>query len=201
LFQCFERGLISRLRLKSDATCRFIALRRLIAAEPVTDVVIEVGDVLARSATAFRTLLPFPWPVRVTVAYPGGGGGERDAFCAALLSAPVMSSATELTLNGLRRPGLVGWLAKTPFLGAVRHLDLGRNDFGCPAACDLAHNPWLAGIERLGLAQNRIGNAGARALARSPHLRGVTEIDLTGNWFGAEARSALAERFGDGLIV
>ena len=178
-----------------------MSLRRLIAAEPVTEVVVEVGHVWPYSAIAFRTLPPFPRPVRVTVLRHAGDFGPQDAFFAALLSAPIMAGATELTLNGVYRPGLVTWLAKSPFLGEVRALELARNWFGCPAACDLAQNPRLAGVTRLSLALNRIGDAGARALARSPHLRDVEEIDLSGNLFGDEARAALRARFGAALVV
>jgi len=200
LFPCYERGLISRLRLESDSVCRFAPLRRLIAEEPVSELVFVVGRGLAQSATAMRTLLPFPHPVRATVVRTRGEDGAQDALCAALLSAPVMSSVTELLLNSVHRPGLVGWLAKTPFLGELRTLELSRNGLGCAAVCDLVQGPWLAGVGRLVLALNRIGNAGALVLARSPHLRNVAEIDLRGNWFSDEARSALAERFGAGLL-
>jgi hypothetical protein len=201
LFPCYERGLISRLRLQADAVYRFAPLRRLIAEEPVSELVFVVHRVRAPSATALRTLLPFPHSVRATVVHTRGEDGEQDALCAALLSAPVLASVTELMLNGIHRPGLVGWLAKGPFLGEVRTLELARNGLGCPGVCDLVQNPRLAGVERLALALNRIGNAGALALVRSPHLRNVVELNLSGNWFGAEARTALEARFGAGLIV
>ncbi len=136
-------------------------------------------------------------------ALVGPNRASQDAFLAALLSAPVMASASEVTLAGLS-PGragtpLVPWLARSPFLRKLRGLNLSRNGFGDPEACDLAQNPRLAQVERLSLAHNRIGNAGALALAQSPHLRNVVCIDLASNRIGGDGLATLAARFGSGL--
>lgn len=196
----FDRGFLTRLQLSTAGLARLAPLRLLFFGEPVAELVIEVGRVPPYTSVEARTLPPFPRPVRVTVVR-NRVRGDQDAFFAALLSAPVMACATELSLNGVYRPGLVTWLTKSPFLGAVRSLELARNWFGCPAACDLAQNPRLAGVSRLSLALNRIGDAGARVLARSPHLRNVEELDLSGNLFGDAARDALRARFGAALVV
>jgi hypothetical protein len=159
------------LRLEAGVTCRFISLRRLIAAEPVREIFVDAGYAWRGSAVAFRTLPPFPRPVRVTV---GSTSVANDAFLAALLSAPVFASATELVLDGIRRPALVNWLAKSPFLGAVRSLSLARNSFEC---------------------------ADAVALARLSNLRNVRHLNVTDNRIGDAGRAALAARFGEGLVV
>ncbi len=67
LAACFDRGLMSRLRLDSDSLPLFAELRLLFASEPVSEVVFDVGVVPADAAPAVRTLLPFPRTVRTTV--------------------------------------------------------------------------------------------------------------------------------------
>jgi hypothetical protein len=179
LFPCFERGLLTRLRLHTADLTRLAPLRSLFAAEPVAEVVFEVGPVGRFEPTAVRTLPPFPHPVRVSVVrHRTNDAGAQDAFLASLLSSPVLASATALTLDGVvsgrTAAPLVGWLAKSPFLGGVRSLNLARNRVTC---------------------------ADARDLGRVGSLRGVTHLDLTGNVIGAGGRAALAARFGEGVVV
>ena len=178
LFPCFDRGLLSNLRLNAAVLPALAELRRLFAVEPVTEVRFDVTHVPPGAATAARTLLPFPRPVRVTVVRAGSDRGEQDAFLAALLSSPVMASATELTLDGLH-PGragsrLVCWLTESSFLYNVRSLRLSQNGLTCPAA---------------------------RALSGAPGLRRVAHLDVTNNRIGDAGRAALTARFGDGLVV
>ncbi|VTR91528.1 Uncharacterized protein OS=Nitrospina gracilis (strain 3/211) GN=NITGR_780005 PE=4 SV=1: LRR_6: LRR_6: LRR_6 [Gemmata massiliana] len=202
----FERGFVTQLRLHSQSLAGVIPLRQLFVCEPITEVLFEVGVARPERATAARTLLPFPRPVAVKVTRLWSPNrASQDAFFAALLSAPVMASASEVTLAGLS-PGrtgtpLVPWLSQSPFLSGIRVLNLSHNGFGDPEVCDLAQNPRLARVERLSLAHNRISNTGAIALARSPHLRNVTRIDLTSNRIGGDGLAALAARFGNGLVA
>ncbi len=200
----FERGFVTQLRLNSQSLAGVVPLRQLFVCEPITEVLFEVGAARPERAVNARTLLPFSRPIAVKVTRLWSPNrASQDAFLAALLSAPVMASASEVTLAGLS-PGragtpLVPWLARSPFLRKLRGLNLSHNGFGDPEACDLAQNPRLAQVERLSLAHNRIGNAGAQALAQSPHLRNVTRIDLTSNRIGGDGLAALAARFGSGL--
>ena len=132
LFPCFARGLMTRLLLKANALMPLATLRLLFVDEPVVEVVFDVGRVQASDSVAVRTLLPFPHAIRVTVVRQWSDSpGTQDAFVASLLSSPVMTSATELTLDAVSRSGLPGWLAKSPFLGNVWALGLARNGLTC----------------------------------------------------------------------
>lgn len=171
--------MLTRLRLDSGLLVGFAELRRLFVVEPVAEVVFDVGFVPPAAAQGARTLLPFSQPVRVTVQRQWSDArAAQDAFLAALLSSPVLASATELTLDGLH-PGrtgapLVAWLADSPFLGNVRSLRLARNGFTCAEACDLAR---------------------VASLPRAAHL------DATANNLRDPGHTALRKRFGEGLVV
>ena len=177
LFEQFERGILTRLRLNTDSLARFLALQQLLVTEPVGELTFEVGAVGQFETIAVRKL-SFPRPVRVSVSRQFRRGGAQAAFLASLLSSPVMASATALTLNGVNSDRtaapVVDWLAKSPFLSAVRSLSLTGNRFTCAEACGLAR---LAG------------------------LRNVTHLDVTHNLIGEIGQSVLAKRFGEGLVV
>jgi hypothetical protein len=139
--------------------------------------VFEVGAAGRFARIAVRKL-SFPRPVRVSVSRHAGTAGAQATFLSSLLSSPVMASATALTLNAVN-PGrtaapLVDWLAKSPFLSAVRTLSLTGNRFTRADAC---------------------------GLARVPNLRNVTRLDVTNNLIDEGGRAALAKRFGEGLVV
>jgi hypothetical protein len=172
LFACFDRGILTRLRLDAGTICALAPLRRLFVSEPVSEVLIGAGGSSRASAVAFRTLLPFPWPVRVAIER---GIWTNDALLSALVSCPLLSSATELSLRGYSYRGeVVTWLAKAPFLGAVRSLNL---------------------------AQNGLTDAHAGELARVANLRNVRHLDVSGNRIGEAGKSALRARFGEGLVA
>lgn len=172
--------MLTRLNLDSALLPALAPLRRLLRSEPVSEVAFVAGFAGPRAAVAVRTLLPFAQPVRVAVRRVWAPhGGPQAAFLSALLSAPVLASATALDLNGVNAGGanvpLASWLAGSPFLGGVRSLNL---------------------------AGNRLTDADARALARAPNLRGVCRVDVTNNGLiGDAGKIALAKRFGAGLVV
>lgn len=172
--------MLTRLSIDSALLPTYAALRRLLRAEPVAEVTFVAGQVGPRAAVAVRTLLPFPRPIRATATrglVPHDG--PQTAFLAALFSAPVMASATELVLTGVNSGWatvpLVSWLAKSPFLGDVQSLSLANNRLTCAGACHLA---------------------------RVPNLRNVRHLDVTNNpLLAEEGKAALAERFGEGLVI
>ncbi len=155
-----------------------VPVRRLIAGEPVTDVLVEVGAASPERAAEARRLLPFPHPVSVKIVRQPGATGPQDAFVAALLSSPLVASASALALDALSptrpRSALVAWVTGSPFLRNVRSLSLRQNGLTC--------------LE-------------AHVLARSEHLWNVQHLDVTNNRIEDPGAAALIERFGAGLVI
>jgi uncharacterized protein (TIGR02996 family) len=60
----------------------------------------------------------------------------------------------------------------------------------------LANSPFLRPLSHLNLADNRITGRGAMYLARSPYLGSLDDLDLRFNTIPREARSELRRRFG-----
>ncbi|QJW95599.1 leucine-rich repeat domain-containing protein [Frigoriglobus tundricola] len=174
----FERGFVTRLRIIAGALGNMVPVRRLIAGEPVSDVLFEIGETSPARAAEARRLLPFPHPVSVKLVRQQGTVGQQDAFVAALLSSPLMASASALALDALNhtyhRSALVAWLTRSPFLPNVRSLSLRQNAFTC--------------LE-------------AHVLARSARLRNVRQLDVTDNRIEGPGAAALFDRFGDGLVI
>lgn len=173
LFGCYERGFLTRLQLSAADVVPLFRLRRLLASEPLLNVTFTTGRVGELELKAVRHLLPLAYYFNLTIS-PGVAG----EFLASLLSSPVMTTATTLRLDGVNygrtAAVLVGWLAKSPFLGEVRNLNLARNRFDC---------------------------ADARQLASLPNLPNVQYLNVTENLIGTDGLAALHERFGEAVLA
>jgi uncharacterized protein (TIGR02996 family) len=87
----------------------------------------------------------------------------------------------------------IEWLAKTPTLTSITHLDLGQNNLSAVGVRILADSPCSASLRYLGLDSNNVRDAGAKALADSQYLRGLRELSLAGNGIGGPGLKALVE--------
>lgn len=72
-------------------------------------------------------------------------------------------------------------LAASPYLDAIRSLDLCENGLTDADVALLAASPHIANIRWLSLGYNEIGIDGAEALATSPYLRDLRYASLSGN--------------------
>lgn len=199
LFRNIERGFVTRLALSSAGLFRVAAAQTFFGTQPIADLAFEVGTVPERSLLDVRRLLPLAWPVRVTVVRLAGSG-DSLGFVTTLLNSAVLTSATELSIEGFYA-GRTGWplvcrLTRSPFLRALRVLNLKGSWLSDQEAADLAHCRWFAHLEELSLSGNRIGDRGAAALSDSPHLRRLKKLDLTRNALTADAHGRLKARFG-----
>jgi uncharacterized protein (TIGR02996 family) len=96
-----------------------------------------------------------------------------------------------LRLTDLRGPSL-GRLARSPLLGALPCLDLGRNRLGPDELAALLDSPRLGGLRALTLHYNRLGPRGAAGLAGCPRLSRLRALRLAHNGLGDEGARALA---------
>jgi uncharacterized protein (TIGR02996 family) len=71
-------------------------------------------------------------------------------------------------------------LARSPYLGRLRELNLQRNDIGDEGLRMLCDASWLPGLVRLNLVDNGLGEDGLTALAGA-HLSALTDLRLGGN--------------------
>ena len=132
-----------------------------------------------------------------------GGADESEfggAYVGALLSSPVMASATELTLNGVNAGWtavpLVSWLAKSPFLNDVRSLNLANNRLTDADARALVRVPKLRKLRHIDVTKNLIGEAGAEARGWAGRLTDGGSCGLTSSAMSSDDSSAdLIRRF------
>jgi hypothetical protein len=204
LYRSFDRGFITRLCLESGMLWRTASAQPLFTTQPIAELAFEVGSVREASLLGVRRLLPLPWPVRATITRHVGRG-DSVGFATTLLDSPVLTTATELNVNGFPA-GRTGWplicrLTRSPFLLSLRVLKVSSSSLGDAEAMDIARCPQFAKLEELLLSGNQISEAGALAIARSLYLRNLKKLDLTRNRLTGIGMDALRERFGEGVVV
>jgi uncharacterized protein (TIGR02996 family) len=118
-----------------------------------------------------------------------------------LFGTPFLTALRRVDLSGCALGSReVGLLASTPGLARAAEVDLSNNGVGLKGAEYLAGPDALPGLRELSLANNPLTDAGAKALGRSPHLDRLTRLDLRGVVLGEAARAALRERFGERVV-
>lgn len=122
----------------------------------------------------------------------GNGGAEM------LANARSLAKLRALHLNDNRTIGCDGIrsLARSPFFGQLRTLDVSGNDVADAGLVSLIESPTLSRLNRLRLHANRIGDVGVAALAQSDLLGRMLKrsgrLDLRENDIGPIGATALA---------
>lgn len=120
-----------------------------------------------------------------------------------VLCGPVLRTITTLHLTtGLRiDPSFVERLANCEHALGLRSLALQSRSIGDAQVAVLAASPRFKNLCSLDLMYSEVTSVGALALAASPHLDDLARIILFGCSLDDRARTALHDRFGDGVWV
>lgn len=166
--------MLTELRLPGRLAHLAADLRDLFAAEPVGVIAFAACGVRADHLRAVRRLAVPPRPVRLTFCRVMHADDPLGVLVAAL-SAPFASAAVGIDASGCSGgPALAQVIATSPFLTAVKALNLDHN---------------------------RLDAVAAAALLRARSLDDVEWLSVRGNVLGPPCVDKLTARFGERLLV
>lgn len=174
-------------------------IRALVSAPAIASVRELVLDAAKLTADAAKAIAESPYLEGLEVLSLSNSGVGDEAL-SALAQSTTLRSLQALVLTENRKLTEVGLaaLARSPFSGTLRVLELNGVPHSGKMLEALCHGGGLTRLERLNLRYlafggrtDRLGVAGAKALAAAPFARTLRELELTS--LGDEGAQALGE--------
>jgi uncharacterized protein (TIGR02996 family) len=185
-WEIFDRGFISTVRF-DDPDAYFASAKQVFAAAPIQEVRLHQF----RWVEATR-LADSPYLTRVRTLDLNDGNHVANQGVEALMRSPQLTNLRALKLgrNYLGSAG-VRAIAESPYVRTLCVLKLERNDL-YDGLRYLAASPPMTGLEHLDLERTRTGDDEVLRLAKSPHLTRLKWLHLGGNGITEAGMAALA---------